>query len=282
MHPKTNKKNHLTSLLDPIVQKKIIKGFSKAASTYDHHSELQQQTGLNLLGILKKLANEKTNNKSFQTILDLGCGTGWLTEKIFATYQPQAMWGIDISPEMINYAKEKHPHSQVKYVVCSATDKHFSPVNKFDLIIANMSLQWVQPLGDVFKNCSSLLTPGGVLACSFMLKGTFFEWREMYQKVTGHLLPEWLLSPEAITKPSSFLNKNFPLIYSQVEMKKKTFVSLKDFAHHQRSIGATNPFSHEQQISKSEYLSLEKSFQKNKNVTYNLGFFVWQNKRVKQ
>ena len=271
----------MSSLINPVVQKKIIANFSKAAPTYDDYSELQKKIGIKSLNILKKLMKK---NLHFQTILDIGCGTGWLTEKLFETYHPKAMGGIDISPEMIRYAKEKYKHSKVIYQVGSAGDG-FSPFKQVDLIVANMSLQWVHSLEKVFKNYFSLLTPGGLMATSFMLKGTFGEWREMYHKVTQQKLPEWLLSPKEIIKQAEkgqlkTLNRHWQLLYSEVAVEKKTFASLRDFARHQRNIGATNPFSHWQKITKFEYRTLEDIFQKKGKTTYKTGIFIWQNKEM--
>src|SRR5579864_3816622 len=40
-------------------------------------------------------------------LLDLGCGTGLLLDMGF---QPRRYLGIDVSPEMVRIARQKHPH----------------------------------------------------------------------------------------------------------------------------------------------------------------------------
>ncbi len=46
------------------------------------------------------------NNIDFDSILDVGCGSGDFLYKINKAFNPQKSLGIDLSPNMVNMAKE--------------------------------------------------------------------------------------------------------------------------------------------------------------------------------
>ena len=59
-------------MINPLDEKKIALRFNKAAKTYDQVAVLQQQVGKALLERLQGIRCQP------QTILDLGCGTGYI------------------------------------------------------------------------------------------------------------------------------------------------------------------------------------------------------------
>jgi trans-aconitate methyltransferase len=75
--------------------------------------------------------------KSGERILDLGCGTGYLTNLIAES--GAEVIGIDKSVEMIEKAKAEY--SNIDFKILSATDFHFD--KKFDAIFSNAVLHWV-------------------------------------------------------------------------------------------------------------------------------------------
>lgn len=75
--------------------------------------------------------------KSGERILDVGCGTGYLTNLIAESNA--LVTGIDNSQEMIDKAKKEY--ANLDFEVLSATDFHFE--KKFDAIFSNAALHWV-------------------------------------------------------------------------------------------------------------------------------------------
>lgn len=99
------------------------------AGLYDDKHAFVFKYGEDLVDVLKPLAGER--------ILDLGCGTGYLTS-IIAT-SGAAVIGIDNSLEMVGKAKMQYPHLEFK--IQSATEFHFD--EPFDAIFSNAVLHWV-------------------------------------------------------------------------------------------------------------------------------------------
>ena len=74
-------------------------------------------------------------------IVDLGCGTGRLTEELAARWPGSTVTGIDRSPEML-----PEPSSRVSYELGDITS--WEPSEPVDVIYANASLQWLPDRGN--------------------------------------------------------------------------------------------------------------------------------------
>ncbi|MBS1916786.1 MAG: methyltransferase domain-containing protein [Bacteroidetes bacterium] len=99
------------------------------ASLYDNKHDFVFKYGEDLADTLAPKAGER--------ILDLGCGTGHLTNTLAAS--GAIVVGIDNSPEMIAKAKQEYP--SIDFRVLSATDFHFD--ESFDAVFSNAVLHWV-------------------------------------------------------------------------------------------------------------------------------------------
>jgi trans-aconitate methyltransferase len=98
-------------------------------SLYDNKHSFVFKYGEDLVHLL--------NPKPGERILDLGCGTGFLTNLIAES--GAEIIGIDNSAEMIEKAKAEYP--EIDFEVLSATDFYFE--KKFDAIFSNAALHWV-------------------------------------------------------------------------------------------------------------------------------------------
>lgn len=93
-------------------------------------------------------------------ILDLGCGTGELTKIVADKFPESQVFGIDSSAEMLS-----NPPSQKNIsFVQRSIEEQLQLADKWDVIIANASLQWVGDHPHLFTKIISKLLPGGQLA----------------------------------------------------------------------------------------------------------------------
>jgi trans-aconitate methyltransferase len=90
-----------------------------------------------------------------ERILDLGCGTGYLSHLIAAT--GAAVTGVDNSPEMINKARAAYP--EMEFLLTSATDLYFDHL--FDAVFSNAVLHWVLDKTSAIDGIYRCLRPGG-------------------------------------------------------------------------------------------------------------------------
>lgn len=93
------------------------------------------------------------------SVLDLGCGTGYLTNKISQCCD--ICYGIDASENSIEIAKHKYTNSKIVFINNTIVD--FQPNILFDVCVANMVFMTDPNLYDSLANVFKLLKSGGML-----------------------------------------------------------------------------------------------------------------------
>ena len=93
-------------------------------------------------------------------VLEVGCGTGQLTERLVPL--GCALTAIDLGASMIEVARERVPAGDVTFQAVPFEDLDAAP-GSFDLVISGAAFHWVDP--EVrFPRAARLLRPGGWLA----------------------------------------------------------------------------------------------------------------------
>lgn len=115
------------------------------------------QYGEELLELLSPQPGER--------ILDLGCGTGQLTEEI--AQAGAKVIGIDYASRMIEKAKQNYPHLHL--AVADARD--FQVEQPLDAVFSNAVLHWIQEPDAVIRCVYQSLKLGGRFVAEFGGKG---------------------------------------------------------------------------------------------------------------
>lgn len=96
-------------------------------------------------------------------VLDVGCGTGVITEEMAARCKGQVI-GVDIDPAMIAFAQARG--SQAEYRVGDAHQLGF-PDSHFDVVACHFLLMWVKDPALAVREMARVTRPGGaLLACA--------------------------------------------------------------------------------------------------------------------
>lgn len=103
--------------------------------------------------------------KPDEIILDLGCGSGQLSNKIAESVAK--VIGLDSSEEMIKSAKQLFP--EIEFHQMDAADFHFQ--KPFDAVFSNAALHWVKNQEDVTTCIFDSLKKKGRLVVEFGGKG---------------------------------------------------------------------------------------------------------------
>ncbi|WP_286968772.1 methyltransferase domain-containing protein [Flavobacterium sp. UBA4854] len=93
-------------------------------------------------------------------VIDLGCGTGELTKKLFQKLTNPTVLGIDNSAEMLAKAPT---HENLKFEENTILEQ-IKDETKWDLVFSNAALQWIDNHNDLFPKIISRINPGGQLA----------------------------------------------------------------------------------------------------------------------
>jgi trans-aconitate 2-methyltransferase len=123
------------------------------ASLYDDKHSFVWKYGEEVIELLAPQPGER--------ILDLGCGTGHLTNKIAAS--GATVVGIDISSDMIGQARTHYP--DLRFEMADAVSFHFD--EPFDAVFSNAALHWVEEQDRVTDCICRALRPGGRFVAEF-------------------------------------------------------------------------------------------------------------------
>lgn len=183
------------------------------ASDYHNLSFAQKAAALPLLKHLKISMSE--------SVLDVGCGDGWITANIASMVKAGKVLGIDQSPEMLafankNFSKDCYPNLEFKL----ADGQSFILADTFDIIFSSFALQWFENKDAFFKNCYNSLKNNGRI-CFIIPLSISLELQQCVDYVTSttefneyfhDFEPNWFFEkPEAIK--ALITNSHFQITY---------------------------------------------------------------------
>ena len=147
---------------------------------YDQNHAFVFQMAQGVLELLKSQVGER--------ILDLGCGTGHLTQQIADA--GATVIGLDSSPEMVAAAGAAYP--AVEFVLGDAA--HFAFDQPFDAVFSNATLHWVLQADAAAACIAAALKPGGRFVAEFGGKNNIqriaHATEQAIKRVTGHAVPQ--------------------------------------------------------------------------------------------
>ena len=160
-------------------KKRVRQSFTAAAETYDELAALQRQVGLDLLSRFEL-------NLTNKTVLDIGCGTGFLTQELMQSTFNQKMIAVDIAFSMLEVSRSKLKEQNNVQYICA--DAEYLPLSKHsvDLIVSNLALQWCQNLTQVFGGFKHVLKLQGQIVFSTFGPATLKELKQAWSEVDDH------------------------------------------------------------------------------------------------
>ena len=114
---------------------------------------------------LHKLLANRFNlkgNKKIKSIIEFGCGTGWLSNSL-SYYYGKDVVGVDFTNKAVDKAKEVSNYLKLdsKFKVANIFD--YKDDNKYDLVISLGVLHHTEDCKAAFKSISKFVKPGGCL-----------------------------------------------------------------------------------------------------------------------
>jgi malonyl-CoA O-methyltransferase len=141
----------------------IRRRFERAADAYDIFSVVQR-------GMAERLVERIEREPS--TILDLGCGTGYLTELLSKRFPQAQIVAVDFAPAMIERARKRVPGAS--FLVCDIEELEPEPAS-YDLIASNATIQWLTEPEQTLARLADSLSAAGELRLATFGPRTFWE-----------------------------------------------------------------------------------------------------------
>lgn len=149
----------------------VKKRFSRNLETYKDNSVVQNKMADRLVGMI---------NFCPENVLELGCGTGLLTEKLVKTFQFKIYDTVDIVSECETYINKIS--DKINFYQSDIETYDFK--GQYDLIISNAVFQWIEDMPKFINKLKNCLKPNGILL--FSTFGT--ENLREISKLTGYSL----------------------------------------------------------------------------------------------
>jgi len=130
----------------------IQKAYNEWSETYDTDENLTRDLD-------QKVTRETLANLQFNSILEIGCGTGKNT--MFLIQVGARVHAIDFSEGMIEKAKEKVKAENVRFSVADLTQPWPCEDRAYDLIVCNLVLEHIQDLSFIFSEALRVLQENG-------------------------------------------------------------------------------------------------------------------------
>ena len=204
---------------------------SELAEIYSKVSDLQKEYGKDLI---EKLSLEKN-----MKILDLGCGTGYLSALLADSVGPAGkVVAVDPNKSRLELA-EKH-YSRPNLVFLEANDATF-PEDQYDLVFSNFVLHWIENKNALFNRVYQNLKPGGQFAfCLIADQPTIVEQMDNLMGPEMKQCFHWLSASEYNQLATAV---GFKVTYSVVQKKVDHFENIEHLfqVYHASTDGRFNP-----------------------------------------
>ncbi|WMD21136.1 dethiobiotin synthase [Achromobacter seleniivolatilans] len=241
--------------------------FGAAAGRYEDHAPIQRITAERLASDIAQLPLPPRPR-----ILEIGCGTGLLTQAL-ARQLGAADWTVtDIAPGMLA-AAQRGPAlpGTARYALLDGEQPQ-ALTGQYDLICSSLAVQWFSDLNTGLGRLAELLAPGGYLAIATLAEGTFKEWQAAHEAAclvaaTPHYPPRTAIRPAMVNLNGSVRSER--LIQNHPDGL--------NFLKGLKGIGATTPAPGRPPLSAAQLRRVLTAFdEQGATVTYHLAYGMWK------
>jgi ubiquinone/menaquinone biosynthesis C-methylase UbiE len=192
----------------------------KAANKFGAISKSQNEA-------IKQIKSEHIGIRPHYKVLDFGVGSGAFLEKLKRNMPDADFTGIDISAEMLSYAKKVLALTAIEGNVAQAS--HYLPHHSQDLVLAHFINACI-PLNTLFTEANLLTRANGY----FSLITTTYESFPLAQQELANFITEGSLASSVVGHYYKAMAKNATIAYGLEELlntfKKHNF----EVIHHKR------------------------------------------------
>ncbi|MDQ6963812.1 MAG: malonyl-ACP O-methyltransferase BioC [Mariprofundales bacterium] len=156
--------------------RQVAQAFNLAARHYEQFAALQHE-----------VANRLDAHLNFTKItpkrmVDIGCGTGFLTTLLSKRFPKANLLALDIAPAMAAICKQKIgrrrlPWQPRRMTLCGDANRLPLKDGCCDLVASNLTMQWLPDPVTMLREMRRILAPGGLIIFSTFGRNTLAELR---------------------------------------------------------------------------------------------------------
>ncbi len=205
----------------------IRRAFSNSASHYEALSSMQYEIGRELIAKIAPSLDRRV-------ILDVGMGTGKLTNRLKSALPDSQVIGLDFADGMVQQAKNAYD----TFHIIQGDARQLPFQNEvLDMIVSNLAYQWVENLTDAFSEVHRVLRPEGQFCATIFGRETLGEFFESLEKTKEQKEEfERLNAREDIY--AALTTAGFRDIEITTEISKTQFENMPELLKWLKSIGA--------------------------------------------
>ena len=144
-----------------------------AAAAYDAHAVVQRRVADWLAERVVAVAPPAPR------VLEVGCGTGFLTGAALPRIEGADWLMTDIAPAMLARGLVANPAARGR--VMDGEHPDLPGEAPFDLIVSSLAVQWFADLEAGLRRLGGWLAPGGRMLVTTLAEGTFAAWHQAHR-----------------------------------------------------------------------------------------------------
>jgi malonyl-CoA O-methyltransferase len=178
-----------------------------------------------------------------ERVLDIGVGTGNLSERLARMFPVAQVHGCDLAENMLARARHKTAPFLLRLF---AADAEALPLRSgsFDLAASSFTLQWLNTLNPAMREIMRILRPGGSFFFTAFGANTFYELRSCFLQAcaeTGYDQGEALVLPlTSAAAEQAMRASGFADITTGTERIVEYYASVADLVRAIKGMGARN------------------------------------------
>jgi len=216
-----------------MLDKKITRlHFERAADSYDSAAVLQQEVAKRLMSRLDYIKLQPNR------VLDVGSGTGFLTEDALKRYPKAQLISLDFSLNMLKTCKKRGGWLRKPKVLCADAEQLPFEADSINLVVSNLMLQWSNDLKKTLTGFHSVIAPNGLLLFTTFGPDTLKEIRQSWAMVDN--TPHTSTFTDMHEIGDALLQAGFINPVTDMEVITMTYANVRQLMRDIKVIGSSN------------------------------------------
>lgn len=217
---------------DEIDKALVRQSFDKASGHYNQFTSLQRMIGDRLVSRFMGAQLQP------ERLLDLGAGTGYLTNKLTERYPQSRVYALDIALGMLQQTRLNVVQSTGLDVICSDADKLPFQQGSMGGVYSNLAFQWCSDLDRTFAESQAVLKNGGEFSFATFGPETLKELKHAWSFADNQTHVNSFVGADAIR--SALIGAGFEAIQIDTENLVLNYSSPKSLMLDLKGMGAHN------------------------------------------